>query len=137
MRGRLDEVMVFPGLPEVFKKLQANGYKLHILSSNSTENVRTYISQQGLTDNFESINGGVGLFGKKRAIRKLCKIYDTPLERVWYVGDEVRDVVAAKKAGVKVVAVGWGFNHQKALTQAGPDILVMTPTELVKAIIEK
>lgn len=137
MRGRLDEVMVFPGLPEVFNKLQSEGYVLHILSSNSTENVRAYIIQQGLTKYFTSINGGIGLFGKKRAIRKLCKRYNTPLERVWYVGDEVRDVVAAKKAGVRVAAVGWGFNHPNALMQSGPSALVMTPTELLDTITEK
>lgn len=137
MRGRLDEVMVFPGLPEVFEKLRSNGYPLHIVSSNSTENVQTYISKQGLTDSFKSITGGVGLFGKKRAIQKLCKTYNTPLDRVWYVGDEVRDVVAAKKAGVRVVAVGWGFNHPNILSETGPDALVMTPAELLKTITAK
>lgn len=134
MHKRLDEVSVFAGLSEVIALLHEQGYSLHVLSSNSTENVRAYMKMQQLDRYFISINGGVGLFGKKRAIRRLCSSNKVSIDHTWYVGDEVRDVMAAKKAGVKAVAVGWGFNHPDALQDSHPDALASTPLELQKIL---
>ena len=49
-----------------------------------------------------------------------------------YVGDEVRDIKAAKKARVRVIAVTWGLNSRKILEKEHPDYLVDRPQELLK-----
>ena len=51
-----------------------------------------------------------------------------------YVGDEVRDVEAAEKAGVAVAAVTWGFHSGSLLQSHSPDHLVTDPRQLVKLI---
>jgi phosphoglycolate phosphatase len=48
-----------------------------------------------------------------------------------YIGDEVRDVEAAKKAGVKSVGVTWGFNNAQAIKTADPDITANQPKDLL------
>ncbi len=50
---------------------------------------------------------------------------------MFYVGDEVRDVVAARQAQVKSIAVTWGFNTLTALQQAQPHALIEQPQELL------
>ena len=50
------------------------------------------------------------------------------------IGDEVRDVQAAKKADVRIVSVSWGFNSPELLEQAGAERIVSTPEELLEAI---
>lgn len=135
MQKRIDQVSVFEGLEVALSQLQAKGCKLHIISSNSTENVQNYIKNAGLDQYFESINGGVGLFGKKKYINRLCKKYCQNKEIVWYVGDEIRDIKAAKKAGVHMVAVGWGFNHPETLKAQKPDAVAMNLVDLEKIIL--
>ena len=51
---------------------------------------------------------------------------------VLYVGDEVRDIEAAKKAGIRIAAVTWGYNSKKALEAYKPDYLVTKPEELLQ-----
>ena len=49
---------------------------------------------------------------------------------VFYVCDEVRDIEAARKSGIKSIAVTWGYNTKGALIKENPDFLVNSPDEL-------
>jgi phosphoglycolate phosphatase-like HAD superfamily hydrolase len=48
------------------------------------------------------------------------------------VGDSVSDVRAAKEAGVKSIAVGWGHQSLERLIEAAPDHVVRSPGELIE-----
>jgi phosphoglycolate phosphatase len=48
------------------------------------------------------------------------------------IGDEVRDIAAARKAGIAIAAVTWGYNSRAALERAHPDYLVTRPAELLQ-----
>jgi phosphoglycolate phosphatase-like HAD superfamily hydrolase len=50
-----------------------------------------------------------------------------------YVGDEVRDIEAARKSGINCISVSWGFNT-KELLQKHSQTVVSSPTELLQAI---
>ena len=54
-----------------------------------------------------------------------------------YVGDEIRDVDAAKKAGIKVIGVTWGYNTKNALSTAHPDHIVEKPEDLTSIILDQ
>ena len=41
----------------------------------------------------------------------------------YYVGDETRDIEAAKTAGVKSIAVTYGMNTKDVLQKSEPDII--------------
>ena len=71
---------------------------------------------------------------RRSAIRKILRREKIDTKDCAYIGDEVRDVEAAKKAGVTSVAVGWGFNYPKALEKASPDALAKTPQDLLKIL---
>ena len=62
----------------------------------------------------------------------LIKEYKLNLEEVIYIGDEDRDIIAAKRVGVKVIAVTWGYNSKEKLMKEKPDCLVSSPKELEK-----
>ena len=49
--------------------------------------------------------------------------------------DEVRDIEAARKSGIKSVAVTWGYNSKDALLKENPDFLINSPDELRNIII--
>ena len=41
-----------------------------------------------------------------------------------YIGDEVRDIDACRKTGIRIISVTWGFNSKEALCRKNPDFLV-------------
>lgn len=55
-------------------------------------------------------------------------------EEVIYIGDETRDIEAARKSYVKAIAVSWGFNSKEVLAEQNPDFLIHQPQELIKVI---
>ena len=59
------------------------------------------------------------------------KKYGFKKDQVLYVGDEIRDIVAAKRLGIKIAAVAWGYNSLKALKEQEPDYLIHKPEELL------
>ena len=74
------------------------------------------------------------MFSKHKVLRKfLQKNFLTP-EEVIYVGDETRDIEAAKKIKMKAIAVSWGFNSKEALAAQNPEFLIHKPNELIDVI---
>ena len=51
-----------------------------------------------------------------------------------YVADEVRDIEAARKAGVKIICVSWGYNDKSSLEKNNPDALVDNTDQLFAVI---
>ena len=81
---------------------------------------------------FDFVYSGSSIFGKDRVIRKVLKSLDIPLSNAIYVGDETRDVEAAKAVGIAIIAVSWGFNSKKILEARHPDYLIESVNELKK-----
>ncbi|MNF15821.1 Pyrophosphatase PpaX [compost metagenome] len=52
------------------------------------------------------------------------------------MGDELRDVQACKRIGVKVAAVTWGYDSVKLLTEAEPDYLCEAPVDILGLIAD-
>jgi phosphoglycolate phosphatase-like HAD superfamily hydrolase len=51
-------------------------------------------------------------------------------DAVYYVGDAVSDIHAARQAVIKSVAVGWGHQSLAKLLKSQPDHIVHTPQEI-------
>ena len=130
------DVKTFKGLPNVLNKLKKK-YNLIILSSNSKENIEKFLERNNLQGIFHFIYSDSTIFGKKAKLRKLCKKHKLLKEEVIYVGDEVRDVEACKKAGIPIIAVTWGYNSKNFLKKEKPDYLVSSPKELEKIFLDK
>ncbi len=58
--------------------------------------------------------------------------YEIGADRTYYIGDTAGDVREAKQAGVKAVAVTWGWHSRETLEAAGPDFIVQEPEDLLK-----
>jgi phosphoglycolate phosphatase-like HAD superfamily hydrolase len=122
-------VAPFVGIREILLDLKNKGHIIGILSSNSEENVHQFIKKNNL-EFFDFIWGGSSLFGKDKVIKKLLKHLRVSIHQTVYVGDEVRDIEAAKKVGITMVAVTWGFNSKTLLASYLPDFLVNSMDEL-------
>ena len=53
-----------------------------------------------------------------------------------YVGDFYTDIIAAKRAGMKSIAVTWGFSTKERLLQEKPDFIAEQPKDIWKIVNE-
>jgi phosphoglycolate phosphatase len=132
MHERIHEVHPFPGMPEVLHALHDDGFHLLVISSNSERNVRTFLRANNLESYFDGVYGGVAVFNKSNALRKVLRRNQLQPADCFYIGDEVRDVVAATKSGVEPVAVAWGYQTAQALTDCHPFALAKEPVDLLR-----
>jgi phosphoglycolate phosphatase len=132
------EIQFLTPIPEMktaLQQLKSRGIKLGILTSNSQENVAKFLHQNGMEDLFERVYAGSSILGKDKVLRKILRQENLQPQELIYVGDETRDIDAARKSGVWAIAVGWGFNLPRALAARHPDFLVREPLELI-AVLE-
>jgi phosphoglycolate phosphatase len=121
-------------MPETLKDLKRRGYQLCIITSNSQANVNAFLDLNQLNI-FDHIEGSNHLFGKAKVIKKYLKQNHLDTSQAMYVGDEIRDIEAARGARIKIISVTWGFNTKSSLLKNHPDFLVETPTDLTKTLI--
>jgi HAD superfamily hydrolase (TIGR01549 family) len=123
-----------PGIKEALVQLKHEGYCLGILTSNSEENVKLFLTKHGMQDLFTFIYSETSLFSKDKSLQKLMKKNNLSSEEIIYVGDETRDIEASKKIHIKAIAVTWGFNSGEVLAKHNPDFLIQQPSELIEVL---
>lgn len=119
---------LFEGVPDVLRAIAARGVKIAVVSSNAEGNVRRALGPE-FSAQVASWSCGAGLFGKAKHFRDVLRETKVAPERALSVGDEIRDIEAARDVGMKTAAVAWGFGMKPALEAAGPDLLFETVGE--------
>jgi phosphoglycolate phosphatase len=127
------DIGLFPKIPELLKKLK-NNYKLGIVSSNSQQNILRILKKYRIENLFEFIYSSSSIFGKHLVLKRMCKKYKINPDSIIYIGDEDRDILAAKKMEIKNIAVTWGFNSEERLKKIKPDSIATTPMQIIKQI---
>jgi len=131
LREKIDRLEPFEGIGETLLNLKRNGARCLLVSSNSRDNVEAFLSRHQFLC-FERLTCGSSLFGKGARLRKVLLQASLVAPEVAYVGDEVRDIEAAKSVGLKSVAVSWGYADRDTLREAGPDYIIDHPSQLLK-----
>jgi phosphoglycolate phosphatase len=129
-RGRMTDIRLFPGVLDALQAALQSGCRMSVLSSNTEVNILACLRANQAEGLFESVVGYPRLFGKARAIRRLLKKAGLDGKHLLYVGDEVRDIEAARKAGVAAAAVTWGLNSPQLLSRHEPDFLIERPEQI-------
>lgn len=136
MHSEMQTLLPFKNLPEMLQALHSMKIPLGILTSNSSENVTKWLERNKMQHLFDFIHVEDSYFGKKRILRKILKTYKIDKSQVFYIGDETRDVEAAKKCGVYSVAVTWGFNSEKILSQHQPYYIARKPEDILTILTQ-
>lgn len=134
LRAHMHGIAVHAGVADMLEYLHGKGVPLYILSSNSTENVQKYLQWHKLSHCFAGVYGGVSLLGKAPRLAKLIETENLSLPGSWYVGDETRDIAAARSVGLHIASVTWGYNTRTTLEQKAPDAVVDTAKDLQAAL---
>ena len=131
MRASITSLPLIPGMGEVLVQLRPHVDRLGILTSNAVPNVELFLESNGIRGLFDFISSTSKLTGKARYLRRIRKQYSLRHEQMLYVGDELRDLKAAKKAGIPFAGVTWGFNSRESLLMEKPEHLLEMPSEFL------
>ncbi|HEY5791706.1 MAG TPA: HAD hydrolase-like protein [Chthoniobacterales bacterium] len=135
LHSRMREIQPFPEVPGVLRELHRRGCRLGIITSNSQENVAQFLRMHEL-QLFDFVCTSSRLFGKTREIRGVLKRFGWKAPQLHFVGDECRDIEAAKKAKILMTAVTWGYNARHVLESLKPDFVIQKPHELLTLVPE-
>ena len=65
---------------------------------------------------------------------KAMKKFRLNKENIIYIADEIRDIDACRKAGIKIISVCWGFNSKAALSVKNAEYLAEIPADILRYI---
>ncbi|WP_010268958.1 HAD-IA family hydrolase [Paenibacillus senegalensis] len=130
MSDAAERLQPFDGIPALLRTLDQKGYSLGIISSNRSATIRQFLLQHDIRV-FKEIVTSRHLFGKSRKISAYMRNNRLLPEETVYIGDELRDIEACKQAGVKILAVGWGYDAKALLLDGKPDGLISNPDEML------
>lgn len=132
-KDSLINITMFSGMRDLLIELIGRGYHVAIVSSNLESNIREYFQQNQL-DVIRTIINSTNIMGKDKAIKKLLTTHKLNPHEVIYVGDEIRDIIACKKLGIKIVCVDWGFDPIEMLKVNTPDYIVGSAEEILSIL---
>ncbi len=136
MRQEMESIVIFDGTEDVLQALKSDGIRMYIMSSNSPGNIHKLLRRIGIDDYFRHVYGNVGILSKAKMLRRIIERNKLVPADTFYVGDEGRDIEAAKRVGLKSVAVSWGFNSAELLASHRPHAIADSRPEL-RAILLK
>ena len=131
---RVHEGRLHAGIRPLLEDL-AHKAVLGVVSSNAEASVRSALEEHGVLELFSYVDGG-SYFAKNRHISQVRKQAVVDTFFTLYVGDESRDVHAARRAGVDCLAVTWGVQGEQGLLKVRPRMMAHTVHEaehLIKA----
>ncbi len=126
-------VKPYQGIKPLLQKLEKD-YILGIVTSNSKPNVNKFLKRNSLDKKFKFSLTNISLFTKSWWLKRIIKKHKLQKSEVVMIGDEVRDIEAAKKAGIKSIAVTWGLNTRTLLKKSNPDYIVQRPSQIFEII---
>ena len=124
------KIGLFDGIKNVLEKLSKN-HILIVVTSNDTEVVKNFFKTKKISV-FDEI---VGSDKEPSKIKKIEHIKNKYYGNSYlYFGDTKGDIIEGKKAGVKTVAVAWGWHNIEELKKEKPDFVLDKPRDILKII---
>jgi phosphoglycolate phosphatase len=115
------EIPLFEGAEAMLRTLVDNGVQLALVTSDSEANARQKLGASATL--FSQFDCAASVFGKPAKFRRVIRRAGMAPQNVISIGDEVRDIEAARAVGVACGAVSWGYAAPAALRALAPDYM--------------
>jgi phosphoglycolate phosphatase len=136
MARDIDSVRPFAGIPAMLRLLSEHGIAVAIASSNTEANVRRVLGATSAS--FVSQYAcGASLFGKAAKLKAILRWSSLRPVDVIYIGDEIRDLEAARQLGIPFAAVAWGYTRPETLAALSPTLMFMQIEEIAEQLAEQ
>jgi N-acetyl-D-muramate 6-phosphate phosphatase len=126
---------LFPGMAEVLAAIEAAGQAWGVVTNKPERLARGVLEGLQLDRRCAVLIGGDSLAAKKPdplPLREACRLLDVAPGAAIYVGDDLRDIVAARAAAMPSLAAAWGYlSADDAINRWGADAVLEKPSQLV------
>lgn len=131
----LQQTQAFAGVPELLDALEADGLAWGIVTNKSERFALPLTAGLGLAVRAAAVIGGDTTPHTKphpAPLLEAARRAGVAPEHCVYVGDDHRDILAGRAAGMQTVAVSWGYLGQgEAIEDWGADLIAHAPAELL------
>lgn len=134
MARDIDQIQLFDGIRSLLQQLADAGVRLAVVSSNSEDNIRKVLGPQSAAL-ITYYGCGTSLFGKQHKFRKAMSLSGVTPNETLCVGDEIRDIEAAKEAATAFGAVAWGYTRADVLKTFPAISVFHTPNDIARAVL--
>lgn len=123
----------YDGVAEALRSFHRDGYALAVLSNKPDKLVKMIV--ENLFPN-GIINVAIGQTDLPRkpdptVPLMIAESFGVASADAYFIGDSEVDVLTGRNAGMKTVAVSWGFRERRVLEEAEPDVIIDSSEELV------
>jgi phosphoglycolate phosphatase len=129
------ETRLFPGVAELLDGLRARGIRWGVVTNKATRFTETILASLELKPDCVACGDTTPhLKPHPASLLHAAEQLKLPPASCWYLGDDLRDMKAARAAGMRPVAVEWGYHHPE---NGGPgtwdaDLVIAHPTDLLR-----
>ena len=124
---------VYPGVAGMLTQLQRRGMALAVLSNKPHAFTTAMVGSLFPASTFAAVLGqraGIPHKPDPAGAVEIAAVLGLPAAAVTLIGDSTMDIETARRAGMRALAVSWGYHDHEALQAAGPDALSATPQEV-------
>ncbi|MDR1245268.1 MAG: HAD-IA family hydrolase [Endomicrobium sp.] len=132
----LDTTVMFSGVKEMLESLKDK--KKAILTNKNEDYAKKIVEKLEIADYFVEVWGGDTLAVRKpdpKTILELVKTTRSKLSKTVMIGDSANDFLVANAAGVRVIAVAYGYCDLDQIKAYRPDYIVKTPQEIANIVL--
>ena len=122
----VEHTTIFPGVLEALKRFEADGVAMGLCTNKPTKTTLPVLEALGLADFFKVVSCGDAVPHKKpdgRHVSLVVEALGATTRTAAMVGDSESDIRAANDAGVKSIAVTFGYAHAP-VEELGADALI-------------
>jgi phosphoglycolate phosphatase len=117
----LADIALFAGVDTMLSALADADLRLALVSSDNEANARRQLGVAAAL--FSYFDCGASLFGKATKFRHILKRAAVDPAQAIAIGDEIRDIEAARAAGIACAAVTWGYAAPQVLRALEPHLI--------------
>lgn len=127
----------YPGVREVLSRLREKGLHIACVTNKAEAFVAPLLTKLGLADFIDCVVGGDTLASRKpdpEPIWYACERLGASAEQTLMVGDSSNDALCARRAGIPVVLMTYGYNEGVPVDSVDCDGLLSSFLELIPLI---
>ena len=128
----------YDGILDLLENLQAKGFPLAVLSNKPHPFTSTIVAKVFPTIDFKVVLGqlpGIPHKPDPSGALEIANLLGLLPEDVTVIGDSTMDLETARNAGMKSIAVMWGFHDLERLLAAGAGQVADDPGALLKLLV--
>lgn len=130
---------VYEGIVDLLNELKHQKIHMGIVTNKPGPMARLCVEQFFIEWDFKMVGAGENFPAKPNpeGTSWLAEAFGVKPERCLFIGDSHIDMETAKNTGMKAVGVLWGFREKKELQDAGADLIISHPGELIERLKQK